>query len=264
VLNNVFTPIGLPGISRALRARGMRIANNIGAAARAFAIGAALVGATVYGYSIHRNHVFPYRLFNPDSISAPGQSPVFRARYSMLATFPARADLVMLGDSLTEIADWHAILPDVDVANHGISGDATAGLLLRLDLVRQARPRIDAIMIGVNDIQDGDPVVSVFDRYRQIVETLAILPACVLTQSTLFTARGAALNASIADLDRRLAAFCAAGNCTFLDVNAAIAPRGMLPPEATIDGVHLTGAAYEKWRSVLRPHLAADECGSKG
>ncbi len=42
-----------------------------------------------------------------------------------------------------------------------------------------------------------------------------------------------ALNASIADLDRRLAMFCAAGNCTFLDVNAAIAPRGIpdrLPP----------------------------------
>jgi hypothetical protein len=75
-------------------------------------------------------------------------------------------------------------------------------LLLRLELVRQARPRIVEIMIGVNDIQDGDPVVSVFDRYRQIVETLAMLPACVLTQSTLFTARGAALNASIADLDR--------------------------------------------------------------
>jgi lysophospholipase L1-like esterase len=259
VLSNVFTPIRLPGISRALRARGMRIAS-IGALAHALAIGAALVGATVYGYFIHSNQVFPYRLFNPTG----RQSPEFRARYSMLATFPARADLVMLGDSLTELADWHAILPDVDVANHGIAGDTTGGLLLRLDLVRQARPRIVAIMIGVNDIRSGDPVVGVFDRYRQIVETLAMPPACVLTQSTLFTAGGAAVNASIADLDRRLATFCAAGNCIFLDVNAAIAPRGMLPTEATIDGVHLTAAAYEKWRTVLRPHLAAGECGSKG
>lgn len=87
---------------------------------------------------------------------------------------------------------------------------------------------------------------------------------CVLAQSTLFAARGAALNASIADLGRRLAMFCAAGNCTFLDVNAAIAPRGTLPPEATIDGLHLTGMAYEKWRNALRPHLVAGECGSKG
>ena len=38
-----------------------------------------------------------------------------------LVTFPARADVVMLGNSLTEVADWHAMLPDVDVANHGIT-----------------------------------------------------------------------------------------------------------------------------------------------
>jgi lysophospholipase L1-like esterase len=244
----------------------MRIASTIGTLARALAIGAALMGATAYGYFIHRNHVFPYGLLNPQAgeFADPWQSPVFRVRYSMLATFPARADVVMLGDSLTEVADWHAMLPDVDVANHGIRGDTTAGLLLRLDLVQQAGPRVVAIMIGVNDIQEGVAVESVFDRYRQVVETLAMPPACVLAQSTLFTVRGAALNASIADLDRKLATFCAAGNCTFLDVNAAIAPRGTLPPEATIDGVHLTAAAYEKWRSVLRPHLAAGECGSKG
>src|SRR4029077_15358646 len=218
----------------------MRIASTIATLARTFAIGAALVGATAYGYLIHRNHAFPYGLFHPQ---ADARSAAFRLRYSMLATFPLHADVVMLGDSLTEVADWRAMLPDVDVANQGISGDTTTGLLLRLDLVRQARPRMVAIMIGVNDIQEGAAVASVFERYRQVVETLAMPAACVLAQSTLFTARGAALNASIADLDRRLATFCAAGNCTFLDVNAAIAPRGTLPPEATIDGVHLTAAA---------------------
>jgi lysophospholipase L1-like esterase len=242
----------------------MRIASIITALARAFAIGAALVAATTFGYFIHRNEVFPYRPFNQHGISDPGQSPAFRMRYSMLAAFPARAEVVMLGDSLTEVADWRAMLPDLDVANQGISGDTTAGLLLRLDLVRQARPRVVAIMIGVNDLQEGTPVKNVFDRYRQAVETLAMAPDCLLAQSTLFTARGAALNASIADLDRKLATFCAAGNCTFLDVNAVIAPLGTLPPEATIDGVHLTGAAYEKWLSVLRPYLAVGECGSKG
>jgi lysophospholipase L1-like esterase len=119
-------------------------------------------------------------------------------------------------------------------------------------------------MIGVNDLQEGVPVASAFNRYRQVVETLAMPLECLLAQSTLFTARGAALNASIADLDRKLANFCAAGNCTILDVNAAIVPRGTLPPEATIDGVHLTAAAYEKWLNVLRPYLGVGECGSKG
>ena len=153
VLSHVFTRIRPLGTSRALRARGMRIASTIGGLTRAFAIGAALMGATAYGYFIHRNHAFPYGLLNPQAgeFADPWQSPAFRMRYSRLATFPARADVVMRGDSLTEVADWRAMLPDVDVANQGISGDTTAGLLLRLDLVRQAQPRVVAIMIGVND-----------------------------------------------------------------------------------------------------------------
>ena len=105
-------------------------------------------------------------------------------------------------------------------------------------------------MIGVNEIQEGAAVATVFDGYRQVAETLAMPPAYVLAQSTLFT--GARCCAERFDCrPRPQARFCAAGNCTFLDVNAAIAPRGVLPPEATIDGVHLTAAACEKWRSVL-------------
>jgi hypothetical protein len=68
--------------SRALRARGMRIASTIGTLARALAIGAALMGATAYGYFIHRNHAFPYGLLNPQAgeFADPWQSPAFRMR----------------------------------------------------------------------------------------------------------------------------------------------------------------------------------------
>ena len=67
VLSHVFTRVRPIGTSRALRARGMTSASAIGGLARAFAIGAALMGATAYGYFIHRNHAFPYGYCNPQA-----------------------------------------------------------------------------------------------------------------------------------------------------------------------------------------------------
>ena len=49
-------------------------------------------------------------------------------------------DVVMLGDSITEGADWAALLPQTRVHNHGIGGDDTVGVLRRLDLVTRAQP----------------------------------------------------------------------------------------------------------------------------
>jgi hypothetical protein len=50
-----------------MRAWSLRRASTIGGLARAFAIGVALMGATAYGYFIHRNHAFPYGRLYPQA-----------------------------------------------------------------------------------------------------------------------------------------------------------------------------------------------------
>jgi len=47
----------------------------------------------------------------------------------------------MVGDSITELADWRAFLPGFDVVNQGISGDTTVGLLKRIELVKRTGAR---------------------------------------------------------------------------------------------------------------------------
>jgi lysophospholipase L1-like esterase len=214
----------------------------------------------VYGYFLHRNHLFPYRLLNPAAEMRPPIDPMasraYRMRTSFFRAYPEQADIVMVGDSLTEAAEWDAIFPKLDIANQGISSDTTVGLLRRLKPVARTGARTVALMIGLNDLQLGEPVEDTYRRYMRAVDFLAA-GRRLLAESVLPTRRGDALNARIAELNRRIKAACHdGGRCTYVDVGAAVAPDGVLPADRTIDGTHLTGAAYRLWAQALRPYLA--------
>ncbi len=69
--------------------------------------------------------------------------------------------VVFLGDSITQ--GWGSLLardfPDLKVANRGISGDTTRGVLYRLDAdVLSLHPKAVVLLIGTNDLSAGaDP-----------------------------------------------------------------------------------------------------------
>ncbi|HZV20619.1 MAG TPA: GDSL-type esterase/lipase family protein, partial [Hyphomicrobiales bacterium] len=62
------------------------------------------------------------------------------------------APVVMLGDSLTKRAQWAEITGCPFLANRGIGGDTSAGVLSRLEESLKLRPRAVFLMIGINDI----------------------------------------------------------------------------------------------------------------
>jgi len=228
--------------------------------AKTLAVLAFLGAATIYGFFLHKNQIFPYSML--DEVLAvnkmdPWQSPHFRLRYNLISAFPVSASVVMVGDSITELADWRALLPGLDVVNQGISGDTTVGLLKRIELVKRTGARTIALMFGVNDLQQGQTVEQVNARYLQAIDELSGPGICLIVQSTLLTRRGAQLNRSIAALNEKLIDDCKTGKCTFVDLNAKIAPDGELPTEATVDGIHPTAIVYKIWRDVLFKYFAA-------
>jgi lysophospholipase L1-like esterase len=66
------------------------------------------------------------------------------------------------------------------------------------------------------------------------------------------------VNDSVRALNGDLARACDGGRCRFLNLNLALAPKGELLPELTVDGLHLSGRGYSLWRDALLPALA--EC----
>jgi lysophospholipase L1-like esterase len=191
--------------------------------------------------------------------AAPTSRPAYwRERTSLFRAFAGHADVVMLGDSLTDGAEWHEIFPDQAIVNRGIDGDTADGVRERLDDVLALRPLAVVLMIGINDLTDGGrSVEAVFADVRAIVGRLTAAGARVVLMSTLpcHVTLGAwkscaAAAAGVRALDLRLAGLASAG-VAYVDLASRLAGEAGLRPEYTYDGVHLNGDGYRVWRDAI-------------
>lgn len=192
----------------------------------------------------------------------PGRSSYWHERSSFFHTFAREAQVVMVGDSLTDGAEWREMFADQDIVNRGIDGDTTDGVLARLDDILVIKPKRAFVMIGINDFAEaGRSVDAVFSNYSAIVSQLAQHGVKVFVQSTLpcNEAKGAwkscaGLNPRIGQLNARLTGLASA-NVTFIDLVPVLSAKGGLKNEFTYDGVHLNGEGYRQWKNAIAPYM---------
>lgn len=169
------------------------------------------------------------------------------------------ADVVFLGNSITFGGAWNELLGRERIVNRGIGGDNTVGMLHRLQYVYQLKPKLCFVMAGINDIYADVPVERIFYNYKQIIDTLVIHRITPVIQSTLFVnpkwKRAAEKNIEVKELNRLLMEYAVGKNIEYVDLNALLSINDTLKEEYTTDGVHLTGAAYDRWRTLLMPIL---------
>ena len=165
--------------------------------------------------------------------------------------------IVMLGDSITNRCDWSELLSRNDIVNQGIGGDTTAGLLNRLNQIISLKPEKVFLMIGTNDLGEGAPVSDTLSNYQKIITKLLAANIEVYVQSTLYVGRKSSIerNLKIKELNDGLKIYCKYYGVKFIDLNITLAPDGLLLDEYSEDGVHLTGAAYLKWKDAIIPFL---------
>jgi lysophospholipase L1-like esterase len=179
----------------------------------------------------------------------------YQRRLAQFKQNTATADVIMLGDSITEWGNWEEQYPDINLLNRGIAGDTSSGVLGRLDEVLVHRPRIVFLMIGVNDLTHRIPVTVVQENIAKIVGRLKATGASVAIESVLFVGRVAPaseyLNIEIARLNAFLRGICAEQSLTFVDLNQALSPEGYMQPRYTTDGTHLSGEGYRAWRDQI-------------
>jgi lysophospholipase L1-like esterase len=174
------------------------------------------------------------------------------------------ASTVMIGDSLTDGAEWKEMFPGSAVVNRGVDGDTSAGVLRRLDGITAARAKKAFVMIGINDFKEGRTVDAVFEDYRTIVSALGKSGMRVFVQSTLMCNAAkaewigcAAIQGKIRELNRRLSGLASA-KVTYIDINAGLTGPEGLRPDLTYDGVHLNGEGYRIWRDEISKFVLAD------
>ena len=175
-----------------------------------------------------------------------------------------RGAVVFLGDSITQ--EWGgglgAAFPGVKVANRGISGDTTRGVLLRLqDDVLVLDPAAVVLLIGTNDLEEGATPETIAGNLRLILAAMKRhnrrmpIVLCHVFPSSESMRRPAdkikAINALY------LAAVRNDPQVTPLDTWSLFADaNGNASVAEFPDLLHPNEVGYAKWAAALRPLFA--------
>ena len=205
----------------------------------------------------------------------PGQGPIrrydwfrdlWRQRRSAWAqrTEQDQHALVFLGDSITQGwgDDLGGAFPGVKVANRGISGDTTRGMLLRLDEdVLSLNPRGVVMLLGTNDLEEHAAPETIVGNLKLILAALeAHDPRMPIVLCRVFPS--SASRERPADKIRAVNRLYAQAvshdpRVTLVDTWTLFAnASGNAKPEEFPDLLHPNAEGYAKWAAALRPVLA--------
>lgn len=175
------------------------------------------------------------------------------------------SDIIMLGNSLTDGAEWNELFDNCHVKNRGIVGDIIPGFFERLEPILKGHPRKIFIMGGVNDISHGVSADSIVSAMTQVVTTIqARCPKTeIYVQSMLPFNNDVRLwkllkgrEQVVVDGNKGLESMCQRLGVTFINLYPLfVGENGKMKPEYTNDGLHLMGGAYLIWRDALLPYI---------
>jgi lysophospholipase L1-like esterase len=175
-----------------------------------------------------------------------------------------RHALVFLGDSITQ--GWGENLPKafpgVKIANRGISGDTTRGMLIRLqDDVLSLDPSGVVMLMGTNDLEEQATPETIAGNLKLIVAELKKhnprmpIVLCLVFPSSDSEHRPASQVKELNNLYKE--AVKGDPQVTVLDTWTLFAnAQGDAKPEEFPDLLHPNQIGYAKWAAALRPILA--------
>lgn len=183
----------------------------------------------------------------------------FARMRDFFANYPVEpGDIVMAGDSITDLGLWNEILPDVPVKNRGISAETSKGLLRRLGDITRGQPAAIFILIGTNDLPWYmlRTVEAILKTYTEIIEKIqSEAPGTrIFVQSIL--PRKWWYVFSIQRLNHGLRQLAQDYHCTYVDLYTSFATlNGIMRKEYSNDHLHLLAAGYRRWAEILQPYL---------
>ena len=182
---------------------------------------------------------------------------------AVLATMPAAADVVAVGDSITR--RWPAeslekAFPGGGVFNYGMEGDRTQNILHRLSAPRLSRlqPRTVVLLIGTNNLADGHPACAIAGGIRAVVARIDALWAKPTLRIVEVLPRGERFDAYEADRRsvnaaiRELMSERGGGSVVTVDEPITCGHRPDCP-NYDPDHVHLSAGGYDVLQNALAP-----------
>ncbi len=206
---------------------------------------------------------FKYLIFKMQNRGVTGVYEHRTTIFEGLADTPS--EIIFLGDSISEACEWAELFENKNVKNRGIAGDLTEGVLLRLPEVLSSKPDKIFLMIGVNDLISNDPA-HVLKNYRKIIEKIqsespqtnlfvqSLLPVNNDLRKTMIK------NEDILQINQELKVMAQNFKVKYIDLYSELKDdTGKLDAKYTVDGIHLNGPAYLKWKSVIQEDVNREQ-----
>lgn len=174
-------------------------------------------------------------------------------------------DIVFIGNSITNGAEWNELFPRKRVKNRGISGDTSEGVYGRLDPVVKGKPAKIFILIGINDISRGIEVETIVQNMKRIVEKIqtespktkiyiqSILP--VNPDFGMF--KGHQKPQLIKEINQQYQNIAKEYKVNYINLYPHFLEEGTdrMNEKYTNDGLHLLGEGYLLWSEIIKQYL---------
>ena len=213
--------------------------------------------------------------FFGETVSADNRRIEFDLRNNQFLYMEQKADIVFLGDSITQIWDLELYFNrNVLKINRGIGGDNTryAAKRFEADVLQLEIPRI-VIFLGINDIlaihpnlwhnipgRDPEEVLSeIEENFRDMLSKCGgkqVYICSILPQSLCEPYDRKLFEKTILRANGILKKLCDEFGAEYVDYYGAIEKDyDGLPPEISYDGVHPNGKGYEIMARVLKEKI---------
>jgi lysophospholipase L1-like esterase len=211
----------------------------------------------------------------PNTAILPSLAPQFQAKHQANREVARQGDaeLLFMGDSITDF--WRnadgpfAGKPVLDkhfghwkVANFGIAGDTTQGVLYRLQNGEGQgfSPRAVMLMIGTNNTARNTAAEIAEGIGAVVLELQRDFPQAKILLLGVFPRGrpGDPVRATIAEINRTIAKLHDGERVHYLDIGAQfLAPDGTIPADVMSDLLHPGPKGYEIWAQAVKEPLTA-------
>lgn len=196
-----------------------------------------------------------------------GYSHYWHQRVSLFEELPISSkDIVFVGNSITDGGEWSELLGNKNVKNRGISGDITLGVYDRLESITKGKPKKVFILIGVNDLARKSTIDEIANNIELVVrkikedspKTEIYLQSVLPMSDEPKTFQGHTSRYSeVKPLNALLQKLANDESLTYIDLYTHfIDPStGKIDLKYSNDGLHLMGAGYKLWASIVKPYM---------
>ncbi len=177
-----------------------------------------------------------------------------------------KKDIIFLGNSITNGAEWAELFNNKHVKNRGISGDICAGVYDRLDYLTKGQPKKIFLLIGINDVNRGSSAEEITEGIEKIVlkikqdspRTRVYVQSLLPMNKTLgmfqsHTSKGDV----VLKINELLLSKTESWGAEFINLypHFVDSETGLMNIKYTNDGLHLLGEGYLLWVRLMKKYI---------